>query len=114
MGLPDGSLLGKYRVGPDGKPITGSKKSYRKYKCLTGDDKKALMARMDQKPVVKLSMEDSLREQRDQALKIISSLNNEVAFWKASTERFRDMSITDIIRHKLSIMLAVKGIDARR
>ena len=69
-GLPDNSTLGKNPA---------SKKHKHKGIALTGDEKKAIMST----PVrVKISTEDILREQRDQAQKEIAMLRKEIKQWE--------------------------------
>ena len=100
-GLPEGSMLGKYKetqtnaerkaqrlaiLGtsqpPQGKP------NYYQHIALTGDEKKALFAKIDAAKVANSaggkSAEDVLREQRDQAQKEIASLRKEMKQWEAT------------------------------
>lgn len=78
--LPDGSLLGQY--SPRQKKQQSAQLIARRHVALTADEKKAIMAGNYQpakNPTVKRSVEEVLREQRDQAMKEIASLKAQLA-----------------------------------
>lgn len=105
LGLKDGSLLGKYKIGSDGKLITGSK---RKYNCLTGDDKKALMARMDKVAAVRVSEREIHIQQRDQGLKRIAELQTELDKWKSLATELESQSVGTFLRKRIAKWLLDK------
>lgn len=109
-GLPEGFLLGKYKIGPDGKPEKTA--GVKKFNCLTGDDKKALMARMDKVAAVRVSEREVHIQQRDQALKRIVELEKEVEKLRILIQELETMPIIKIARRRLGHLLL--DIDNKR
>lgn len=113
-GLPDGALLGRYNFtpGPDPGPPNPKPVPKPKFVALTADDKKALMARLDaaKKPTVKLSAEDQMRAQRDQALGAILGLRKQIASLEVSvsdlTRQIEAMTLWSLIRRRLAKWIA--------
>lgn len=71
-GLADGSLLGSYMP-----KSSGANSPKGRFIALSRDNKKSIMAGLYAKPVVRRSIEDVLREQRDQAHREIAVLREE-------------------------------------
>lgn len=98
-GLKDGSLL------------RGNGKS-QKYVALTGDEKKAILAKVQATPVKMRDMaktEDVLREQRDQAQKRIIELQREMKHWEATVtalqaelKELKSMTMMRFVRKRLA------------
>jgi hypothetical protein len=101
-GLPDGSLLGKYKEkSPNQVP------SRIKYIALSSEEKKAIVHGG------KHSAEDVLREQRDQAQKEILNLRRELKQWEATVtsqreeiDALKSLTLWKFIRKRLSEWLA--------
>jgi 5-methylcytosine-specific restriction endonuclease McrA len=108
MGLAEGSMLGKYK-GQGAKIV---KSQIHRGVALTADDKKALMARIDgtHLPRVKVSGEDVLREQRDQAHKELLHLRRELKHYEAvvktQEEELRALTVWQLFRRRLAERLA--------
>ena len=104
MGLPEGALLGTYKQ-PSAKPRASNRIA------LSGDEKKALLARLAAAPVRKTA-EEVLREQRDQGLITISQLREEARRWRETAEMLQrkvdTMTIWQVIRRDLVEMLKEK------
>ena len=112
-GLADGSLLGNHNYG--GKPDYSRRKpNHYQHIALTGDEKKALLARVQATPVAhikdKHKTEDVLREQRDQALKEIGELRREMKHYEAALtsqrEELKALTLLNFIRKRLSEWMA--------
>ena len=115
-GLVDGSLLGNHNYA--GKPDYNRRKpNIYQHIALTGDEKKALLARVQATPVDhvkdKHKTEDVLREQRDQAQKEILNLRRELKQWEATVTSQREeidvlksLTLWKFIRKRLSERIA--------
>ena len=106
-GFPDGALLGKF--DPDKglipKRIPHKKKAPPNRVSLTGDEKKAILG--------KHSVENVLREQRDQAQKEIVNLRRELKHWEATVaaqeielKSLKSLTVWQFIRKRLSEWMA--------
>ena len=110
--LPEGHLLGKYKV-PGWRDMTNGSG---KYVCLTADEKKALFA---PKPVlapsqasptvpprVKVPVENVLREQRDQALAEVAYLRKELKQYEETVrsmqEEQKKLTVWRLIRQRIA------------
>jgi len=107
-GLPEGSLLGKYKEGSNiistniGRPKLHPR-------ALSGDEKKALMAKMDRVAAVRVTEREVHIQQRDQALKRIAELEKEVDTWKAKANALEVKPIRRIIRERIAKWLLDRG-----
>jgi hypothetical protein len=114
-GVPEGSMLGKYKQSQ----TNAERKEMRRVSshgrvALTGDEKKAIMAGNVAPPptpaqkqsVVKHQAEDVLREQRDQALRELKHLNNELKLYKKIVEdqekELKAMTVWKLIRKRIA------------
>jgi len=104
-GLPEGSLLGKWKTGSDIQSHNATKPKTLHRTALSGDEKKALMARMDKNIPVRLSAHEVMQEQRDQGLKHIAELTKELAHWKALANKLESMTIGEVIRKRIAIWI---------
>jgi 5-methylcytosine-specific restriction endonuclease McrA len=110
-GLPEGSLLGQYNPGAGKKVKNSRKPDFYRHIALTGDEKKAIRA--GKLPTsVKHNTEDVLREQRDQALLRIGTLEKELRQYKATVEaqemKLNAQGIWRIIRTRIVNFLVSK------
>ena len=111
-GAPEGSMLGKYKQSQ----TNAERKEMRRMAsggrvALTGDEKKAIMAgQVAPAPVlhhaVRHNAEDVLREQRDQALRELTLVRNELKlFHKIVDDQEKDlktMTVWKLIRKRIS------------
>jgi hypothetical protein len=122
MGVPDGSMLATFPVTDRQKRAFGlagpvrpqGKPNYCRHIALTGDEKKAIIAgnvAPPSSPVLKRSVakhqtEDVLREQRDQALRELTLVRNELKlFHKIVDDQEKDlktMTVWKLIRKRIS------------
>jgi hypothetical protein len=121
MGLPEGSLLGTFPVTHRQKkqfgfpvPVQG-KPNYYRHVALTGDEKRAIFAKLDagktQTPeprprAVRLSAEQVLREQRDQAQKRIVESQKELdrvqAIAATQEKELKSITVVGLIRKRIA------------
>lgn len=118
-GLPEGTLLGKWKENET--TPTGIVKKKSKYVALTADDKKRIMA--NGSVTVKASAYQVHTEQRDQALKEIQNLRDRISVLESDvhlgrvlvndkdatiadlTARMESMTVLYLIRKKLAAWL---------
>ncbi len=115
MGLPDGSLLGKYKQAMSGS----ERKEMRRVAlglgrvALTRDDKLALSNKVGPRPMKpsSKSTEDVLREQRDQALTALVQVRKELQHYEAvvkdQEEQLMTMTIRKLIRKRIVAWLEI-------
>jgi hypothetical protein len=107
-GLPEGSLLGKYKETA-GKPRPHQKKKARV--ALSGDEKRAVLAKLPAKQG-HLAEVEVVRLQRDQALQTILKLRTEMKRREEAAagleQRLKTMTVGQLIRQKLAEWLRPK------
>jgi len=95
-------------------PVQG-KPNYYRHVALTGDEKRAIFAKLDagktQTPeprprAVRLSAEQVLREQRDQALRELTVVNNELKLFHKIVEdqekELKTITVVGLIRKRIA------------
>jgi 5-methylcytosine-specific restriction endonuclease McrA len=105
-GLPDGHLLGKYKM-PGQKHVKA-----KKYVALTKDDKRALLDNSGTALIKKADV-DLIKMQRDQALKAVVELRGELKVrdevLESLNRQLKSMTVTDLIRRKFATWLLTEG-----
>ena len=107
QGLPEGSLLGQFPVTDRQKRAFGAPRLVPRqnpkprYVALTADDKKALFSK-----TVKHNAENVLREQRDQALRELTHVRNELKLFHKIVEdqekELKSMTVWKLIRKRIA------------
>ena len=104
-GLPEGSLLGKSQ-----KQVTRTLKQPKRV-SLTGDEKRAILAKIAATPI-HFEPVDVIRQQRDQALKAVTDLRQELEDSQAVIaeleKKLKTMTVWQVIRRDLLEMLKEK------
>ncbi|CAN5951001.1 unnamed protein product [Sphagnum jensenii] len=103
-GLPEGALLGKWKIGSTVQsPNNGKAKLHKS--ALSGDEKKALMSKMDKVAGVRATERELHIQQRDQALKRIGELQEEIKDLKILIQELETMPMIKIAIRRLVRLL---------
>jgi hypothetical protein len=122
FGLAEGTLLGKYKGGQSNTERRAARRAQLKHIALTGDEKRAILERLDagktqpqpqpqapiqtRPPAARYSTEEVLREQRDQAQKRIVELQKELdrvqAIAATQEKELKSITVVGLIRKRIA------------